>query len=66
MAKYIKHGITDDVAPAVHGWWAPLGGNEWLCPVCGFVITTKGSWDKPAQKYCENCGAKMDDDKNNA
>nr|DAU78487.1 MAG TPA: DNA-directed RNA polymerase [Caudoviricetes sp.]DAV11937.1 MAG TPA: DNA-directed RNA polymerase [Caudoviricetes sp.] len=49
-----------DVAPVVHGRWAHLGGDEWCCPVCGFVITTEGSWDKPTQKYCEDCGAKMD------
>ena len=49
-----------DVAPVVHGRWAHLGGDEWCCPVCGFVITTEGSWDKPAKKYCEDCGAKMD------
>ena len=49
-----------DVAPVMHTRWAHLGGDEWWCPVCGFVITTDGSWDKPTQKYCENCGAKMD------
>lgn len=49
-----------DVAPVVHGRWAHLGGDEWCCSVCGFVITTEGSWDKPAKKYCEDCGAKMD------
>ena len=49
-----------DVAPVVHGRWAHIGGDEWCCPACGFVITTEGSWDKPTQKYCENCGAKMD------
>lgn len=55
------HGIpAADVAPVVHGRWAHLGGDEWCCPVCGFVITTEGSWDKPAKKYCEECGAKMD------
>ena len=31
-----------------------------LLDVCGFVITTEGSWDKPTKKYCEDCGAKMD------
>lgn len=51
---------TADVTPVVHGRWAHLGGDEWCCPVCGFVITTEGSWDKPAKKYCEECGAKMD------
>lgn len=49
-----------DVAPVVHGEWAHLGGDEWCCTACGFVITTEGSWAKPEGKYCENCGAKMD------
>ena len=55
--------LTDaaDVAPVVHGEWSHLGGDEWCCSACGFVITTEGSWDKPTQKYCENCGAKMDE-----
>ena len=49
-----------DVAPVLHGRWAHLGGDEWCCSVCSFVITTEGSWDKPAKKYCEDCGAKID------
>lgn len=49
-----------DVAPVVHGRWAHLGGDEWCCSACGFVITTEGSWDKPTKKYCEDCGARMD------
>ena len=48
------------MAPVVHTRWAHLGGDEWCCPVCGFVIATEGSWDKPTKKYCEDCGAKMD------
>lgn len=51
-----------DVAPVVHGRWAHLGGDEWCCSACGFVITTDGSWDKPTKKYCEDCGARMDGD----
>ena len=39
---------------------ADKDGRWWCCPVCGFVITTEGSWDKPTKKYCEDCGAKMD------
>ena len=54
-----------DVAPVVHTRWAHLGGDEWCCPVCGFVITTEGSWDKPTKKYCEDCGAKMDEGADN-
>ena len=44
----------------VHGRWAHLGGDEWCCSACGFVITTEGSLDKPTKKYCEDCGAIMD------
>lgn len=57
---------TVDAVPVVHTYWAHLGGDEWICPACGFVITTEGSWDKPTKKYCEDCGARMegdDDDK---
>ena len=46
--------------------WAHLGGDEWCCSACGFVITTEGSWDKPTKKYCEDCGAKMDGGDNDA
>lgn len=49
-----------DVAPVVYGRWVHLCGDEWCCSACGFVITTEGNWDKPAKKYCEDCGAKMD------
>lgn len=59
-SQYIEALPAADVAPVVHTCWAHLGGDEWCCPVCGFVITTEGSWDKPTKKYCEDCGAKMD------
>lgn len=49
-----------DVAQVVYGRWEHLGGDEWCCSACGFVLTTEGSWDKPTKKYCEDCGAKMD------
>ena len=55
-----------DVAPVVHGRWMHLGGDEWCCPACGFVISTEGSWEKPDKKYCEDCGAKMDGGAGNA
>ena len=57
---FVQKMPAADVAPVVHGRWTHLGGDEWCCPVCGFVITTEGSWDKPTKKYCEDCGAKMD------
>ena len=60
MMRGIASMPAADVAPVVHARWAHLGGDEWCCSVCGFVITTEGSWDKPTKKYCEDCGAKMD------
>ena len=59
-SQYIEALPAADVAPVVHTRWAHIGGDEWCCPVCGFVITTEGSWDKPTKKYCEDYGAKMD------
>lgn len=56
----INNQPTVDAVPMVHGRWAHLGGDEWCCSVCGFIITTEGSWDKPTKKYCEDCGAKME------
>ena len=60
FASAIINAPAADVAPVRHGRWAHLGGDEWCCSACGFVITTEGSWDKPTKKYCEDCGAKMD------
>lgn len=60
VLREVSDAPSADVAPVVHGRWAHLGGDEWCCSVCGFVITTEGSWDKPTKKYCEDCGAKMD------
>ena len=62
-AKEAVHRLpVADVAPVVYGRWAHLGGDEWCCSACGFVITTEGSWDKPTKKHCEDCGARMDGD----
>lgn len=62
----IEYAPSADVAPVVHGRWVHLGGDEWCCSACGFVITTEGSWDKPTKKYCEDCGARMDGGDNGA
>lgn len=63
-AEFIENALdfipAADVAPVVYGRWVHLGGDEWCCSACGFVITTEGSWDKPTKKYCEDCGAKID------
>ena len=73
MLEEYEHGIYDttdlaemlyympaaDVVEVRHGHWKHLGGDEWFCTACGHVITTEGSWEQPWQKYCEECGAKM-------
>lgn len=51
---------SEDVVLEMRGRWVHLGGDEWCCSACGFVISTEGSWDKPTKKYCEDCGAKME------
>lgn len=50
-----------DVVEVRRGRWEHSWGDEWFCTVCGHIITTEGSWERPWQKYCEECGAKMDE-----
>lgn len=59
IVSFIETQPTADVQEVKHGRRAHLGNDEWCCTCCGFVITTEGSWDEPAEKYCSNCGAKM-------
>ena len=50
IIELINNQPTVDAIPTVYGRWVHLGGDEWCCSVCGFVITTEGSWDKPTKK----------------
>lgn len=56
----VKTAFLEDIASVARGRWIHLGGDEWCCSACGFVISTEGSWEKPTKKYCEDCGAKME------
>lgn len=60
VMEYAENLPAADVVPVAHAHWVHLGGDEWCCSACGFVISTEGSWDNPTKKYCEDCGAKMD------
>lgn len=51
--------LKKNVRPVVRGEWKNIGGDEWVCTACGFVISTEGSWEKPEKKFCEDCGADM-------
>ena len=61
VKSMVSKAPTIDTMPVVHGRWVHLGGDEWFCSAWGFVISTEGSCDKPTKKYCEDCGAKMDE-----
>ena len=44
------------------GKWKHIRGDEWVCPSCGYIVTTEGSWEHPLdrnKRFCENCGADM-------
>ena len=58
-AERIKALPAADVAPVVCAKWAHIGGDEFCCTNCGSVISTEGSWEKPTQKHCGECGARM-------
>lgn len=65
LVREIRKTPAADVRPERHGKWCHLGGDEWCCSSCGYVISTEGSWEHPmseglCNKYCQNCGAKMD------
>ena len=60
VLRIVDEQPTADVQEVKRGRWAHLGADEWCCTCCGFVITTEGSREKPEEKYCSNCGAKMD------
>ena len=63
----VEYAPTADVAPVRHGRWIehyksdapPTLKERWICSWCGNV-QTYGITD-----YCPNCGAKMDEGKDN-
>ena len=51
-----------DARENVHGEWKHIGGDEWCCSLCGYIVTTDGSWEHPkdiGKLFCEHCGADM-------
>lgn len=53
-----------DVRPERNGEWVHLGGDEWCCSCCDYVISTDSSWEHPMSEtrcndFCSKCGAKM-------
>lgn len=67
----IEHSPTIDAVPVVHGRWVRAAGksNIWYCSVCGDKINYKQNrrtYNIPKvpveqkNKFCRNCGAKME------
>lgn len=49
---------SEDIASVARGRWIHLGGDEWCCSACGFVIFTEGSWEKPIKNTARIAGQK--------
>lgn len=51
----------EDVVPVVHGHWIKIGSQDSIrnmkCSICGEEVFG----DVDTEKYCFNCGAKMDE-----
>lgn len=65
VLRMIDDAPAADVAPVVHGRWigAPLCGNDnCRCSACGSWHNIHANLrGEIMQKYCPNCGAKMDE-----
>lgn len=60
VKKILNDAPTIDAEPVVHAKWAYIGGDEWCCTNCGDVKSTEGRWEPMLDKFCSECGAKMD------
>lgn len=39
--------------------WLSIGGGQYRCFRCGYIIFTDGSWEYPNFKYCPECGIRL-------
>lgn len=53
------HSKANSIAERKHGEWKHDIGDKWYCSYCLNVIHTDGSWEKPTDKFCKECGADM-------
>lgn len=68
LATLEEHGIgfaqKVDVVEVVHGKWEFNRGQAYGEPLYFCSVCTDGGSEWGKDKYCPNCGAKMDGDKN--
>lgn len=55
-----QNAPTADVQPMKYGKWIDAGRNIKACSECNHGIQTHMAW---VNKYCPNCGARMNGDK---
>lgn len=65
LARKLNEIPAADVAPVVHGHWEEVESGwddlAYRCSVCGDEwLLTAGTPEDHNMKYCQNCGAKMD------
>lgn len=62
IQSFVEGMPLADVAPVVHGKWAPSEGNPGflVCSACRDCYVVDEWADGKKWQYCPNCGAKMD------
>lgn len=62
LMEYVEWLPAADVAPVVHGKWAPSEENPGflVCSACGDCYVVDEWADGKKWRYCPACGAKMD------
>lgn len=62
--EVIKRQPAEDVAPVVHAHWVKLtsDGHVLGCSNCKYEIYNEIYYPDDLQKYCSECGAKMDEE----
>ena len=56
--EFLNKFPTLDVELVRHGWWVYDHWCEFKCSCCGHFSSTN---PRGMEKYCPNCGAKMDE-----
>lgn len=58
LREVLDDSPTVEAVEVVHGRWEKHGKHNWRCSVCKIGVP----YSYTGNKYCHNCGAKMDGD----
>ena len=56
---FADHLLANGVVVREKGEWKYIGGGEWCCSVCGYVVSTEGRWEPMMDDFCRGCGSDM-------